>query len=61
MPDINATLNTNFAKLGFYSDQQSLRYATISREMIDRLAADGYGGVLFEITVGINNDGTLQN
>ena len=61
MPDINATLNTNFAKLGFYSDQQSLRYATVSREMIDRLAADGYGGVLFEITVGISTDGTLQN
>jgi hypothetical protein len=61
MQDINSTLNTNFAKLGFYSDQQSLSYATISREMIDRFAADGYGGVLFEITVGINTDGTLQN
>ena len=61
MTAINATLNTNFALLGFYNDQTSLRQAKISREMIDRFAADGFGGVLFEITLGINTDGTLQN
>jgi hypothetical protein len=49
MPDINATLHTNFAKLGFYSDQLSLSQATVSRQMIDRFAQDGCGGVLFEI------------
>jgi hypothetical protein len=61
MQDINSTLNTNFAKIGFYSDLQSLSHSAIAREMIDKFAADGYGGVLFEITVGINTDGTLQN
>ena len=61
MQDINATLNTNFAKMGFYNDQTSLMHSAISRELIDKFAADGYGGVLFEITVGVNTDGTLQN
>ncbi|MFY9127579.1 MAG: hypothetical protein WAO82_02745 [Limnohabitans sp.] len=61
MPDINATLHTNFAKLGFYSDQLSLSQATVSRQMIDRFAQDGYGGVLFEITVGVSTDGSLQH
>lgn len=61
MPDINATLQTNFAKLGFYSDQLSLSQATVSRQMIDRFAQDGYGGVLFEITVGVSTDGSLQH
>jgi hypothetical protein len=61
MQDINSTLNTNFAKIGFYSDLQSRSHSAIAREMIDKFAADGYGGVLFEITVGINTDGTLQN
>ena len=61
MPDINATLNTNFGKIGFYSDQTSLSHSAAAREIIDKFAADGYGGVLFEITVGVNTDGTLQN
>jgi len=61
MQDITATLNTNFAKIGFYSDLQSRSFSTIAREMIDKFAADGYGGVLFEITAGVNTDGTLQN
>jgi hypothetical protein len=61
MQDINATLNTNFAKIGFYSDLQSRSFSNIARELIDKFAADGYGGVLFEITVGVNTDGTLQN
>jgi hypothetical protein len=61
MSDIKATLNTNFAKIGFYNDETSLRHSVISRELIDKFAADGYGGVLFEITVGVNTDGTLQN
>ena len=61
MQDITATLNTNFAKIGFYSDLQSRSFSTIARELIDKFAADGYGGVLFEITVGVNTDGTLQN
>ena len=61
MQDFNSTLNTNFAKIGFYSDLQSRSHSAIAREMIDKFAADGYGGVLFEITVGVNTDGTLQN
>ena len=61
MQDINSTLNTNFAKIGFYSDLQSRSHSAIAREMIDKFAVDGYGGVLFDITVGINTDGTLQN
>ena len=61
MQDITSILNTNFAKIGFYSDLQSRAFSTIAREMIDKFAADGYGGVLFEITVGVNTDGTLQN
>jgi hypothetical protein len=61
MQEITATLNTNFAKIGFYSDLQSRSFSTIARELIDKFAADGYGGVLFEITVGVNTDGTLQN
>jgi hypothetical protein len=61
MQDINATLNTNFAKIGFYSDLQSRSFSAIARELIDKFAADGYGGVIFEITVGVNTDGTLQN
>jgi hypothetical protein len=61
MQDINSTLNTNFAKIGFYSDLQSRSYSAVARELIDKFAADGYGGVIFEITVGVNTDGTLQN
>ena len=52
----------NYAKIGYYSDQQTVNQDdAFMHGMIDRFKQDGYTGVLFEITVGVSTAGLLQH
>jgi len=51
----------SFAKLGFYSDQQSSSTIGVSRQMVDRFVEQKFDGVIFEITAGIDTTGRLLN
>lgn len=54
-----ATSN-NYAKIGYYSDEFSVRLDSITQNMINRCLATGYNGILFELTVPVATDGSLQ-
>ena len=57
-----AGLYYNYAKIGYYSDQQSSNQDDVfMHNMIDRFKEDGYTGVLFEITIGVSTIGNLQH
>jgi len=58
---IKSGINLNYAKVGYYSDQQSSRQDDLfMHNMIDRFKKIGFTGVMFEITVGVSNTGDLQ-
>jgi hypothetical protein len=52
---------TNYAKIGYYSDEFSASLSSITSDMIDSCLATGYNGILFELTVPVANDGSLQD
>lgn len=51
----------NYAKIGYYSDEFSIRLDSITLDMINRCLATGYNGILFELTVPVATDGSLQH
>jgi len=56
-----ATTNNNYAKIGYYSDEFSVRNDENVQNMINRCLSTGYDGILFELTVPIATDGGLQS
>ena len=59
---IKNAIHYNYAKIGYYSDQlTSGQDDVVMHGMIDRFKQHGYTGVMFEITVGVSNEGNLQN
>ena len=56
-----ATTINNYAKIGYYSDEFSVRNDANVQNMINNCLATGYDGILFELTVPIATDGGLQS
>lgn len=56
-----ATTTTNYAKIGYYSDEFSIRNDANVQSMITRCLTTGYNGILFELTVPVATDGSLQS
>ncbi len=53
-------LHKNYAKIGYYNDQQSQSSSDqLFHDWIDRFASTGYTGVTFELTVSVDNNGVL--
>lgn len=52
---------TNYAKIGYYYDEFSVRNDAIVLDMINRCLSTGYNGILFELTVPVATDGSLQS
>lgn len=53
-------LHKNYAKIGYYNDQLSQSASDqLFHDWIDRFASTGYTGVIFELTVSVDNNGTL--
>jgi hypothetical protein len=61
-PTVKSGINLNYAKVGYYSDQQSSGQDDVfMHNMLDRFKQIGFTGVMFEITVGVSNTGELQS
>jgi hypothetical protein len=59
---VKSGITLNYAKVGYYSDQQSSGQDDVfMHNMFDRFKQIGFTGVMFEITVGVSNIGELQS
>ncbi|TXI90339.1 MAG: DUF4214 domain-containing protein [Burkholderiaceae bacterium] len=55
-------LTLNYARVGYYNDATSSDVSNEKLfELLNRLKAEGYTGVIFELTVGVDRKGNLTN